>query len=329
MAIWLCLLCFLSTLEYSGRIVGAEMDKTDMNLILMLLQNSRVSYADLADKLGLSVNAVHKRIQQLIEADVIHKFIARVSILSSQCLTAYISGVSHLENTKVLSDKLGSHGSIFWLALSSGNFVFTGSYIRNITELESLISYVKKEAAISEPTVGILQPFQAPSSLKPSDLVLCTLDYRVISALKDDSRRNLADVATELGVSAKTVRRRLDRMIKNGLIELSLEWYPDKSNDIITLLDVKLKPDQNSFSAAYQIQKVYGEHALFFWTFANLPNTATFVVWTNSMNELYKVRQGIEKDDSVVSAVPYVLWIGYIFKTWRDQLASTLSTSST
>jgi len=305
------------------------MDKTDMSLILLLLQNSRASYAELADKLGLSVNAVHKRVQQLIEADVIHRFIARVSLLSSQGLTVYVSGTSQLESTKDLPDKLRSNDSIFWLALSSAKYIYTGAFIRNISELEPLISYVKREASISEPTVGILQPFQSPSGLKPADLELCNLDYRIINALKDDSRRNLADVAIELGVSAKTVRRRLDRMLKNGLIELTLEWYPDKSDDIITLMDVKLKPDQNAWTAGYQIQKAFAEHALFYWAFANLPSALTFVVWTNSMNELYKVRQGIERENSVASAVPYVLCIGYIFKTWRDQLAQSLSTSST
>jgi DNA-binding Lrp family transcriptional regulator len=43
------------------------MDKTDMSLIMLLAANSRLSYAKLAEKLGLSVNAVHKRIQLLIE----------------------------------------------------------------------------------------------------------------------------------------------------------------------------------------------------------------------------------------------------------------------
>jgi DNA-binding Lrp family transcriptional regulator len=308
---------------------GRRMDKTDMSLILLLLQNSRESYAELADKLGLSINAVHKRIQQLIEADVIHKFIARVSLLSSQGLTVYISGTSELESSKDLPDKLRSHGSIFWLALSSAKYVYTGAFIRNISELEPLISYVRQEAGISEPIVGILQPFEVPYSLKPTDLALCTLDYRIINVLKDDSRRSIADVATVLKISAKTVRRRLDRMMKNGLIELTLEWYPDKSDDIITLMDVKLKAGQNTLLAACQIQKAHAEHALFYWTFANLPSTVTFVVWTNSMNELHKVREGIEKAATVTSAVPYVLCIGYIFKTWRDQLGPMLSTSST
>ena len=302
-----------------------------MSLILLLIQNSRLSYAELAEKLSLSVNAVHKRIQQLIETDVVHKFIARVSLFASQGLTVYISGASQLENLTNLPDKLRTHDSIYLLAISSAKFVYTGAYIRNISELEPLILYLKKEVCISEPTVGILQPSQPPStSPKPADLALCALDYKIINALKNDARRNIADVATELGVSSKTVRRRLDRMIKNSLIELTIEWYPDKSDDIITLMDVKLKPDFNGATAAYRIQKKYATNALFYWNFANLPNSATFIIWTNNMSELYKIRERFEKESEVVSAVPYVLYIGYIFETWRDRLAKTqLSTSST
>jgi Lrp/AsnC family leucine-responsive transcriptional regulator len=70
------------------------MDKTDMSLILLLLQNSRLSYAELADKLNLSINAVHKRIQQLIETDVIRKFTAKVSIFATQAIPVYIFGTS-------------------------------------------------------------------------------------------------------------------------------------------------------------------------------------------------------------------------------------------
>jgi DNA-binding Lrp family transcriptional regulator len=306
------------------------MDITDMNLILLLLQNSRLSYAELADKLNLSVNAVHKRIQQLIETDVIHKFTAKVSLPSSQGLNIYISGTSQIENPSNLPDKLRTHGSIYWLAIGSAKFLYVGALIRNIAELEPLISYIKKEVGIPDPKVGIIQPFPVPTRLKSTDLSLCTLDYRIINALKDDARRKIADVANELGISTKTVRRRLDRMVKNNLIELSLEWYPDKSDDITTVMEVKLKPEFNAFTTAYQIQKKYAEHILFFWDFANLTSAITFIIWTNSMGELYKIHERLEKEPEILSAVPYVLCKGYIFENWRDRLAQTmLSVSST
>lgn len=306
------------------------MDKTDMSLILLLIQNSRLSYAELADKLGLSINAVHKRIQELIETNVIHKFTAKVSIPASQTIGVYIYGTSQLGSFHGLPEKFRSNGSIYWLAIGSGKFVYTGAYLRNLSELEPLISFVKKEAGLTEPAVGISQPIPLPAGLKPADLVLCGLDYKIINSLRDNSRKAIADIATELGVSAKTVRRRLNRMVKNYLIELTIEWYPDKSDDITTLLDLRLKPESNLSTVGFQIQKNYGTNALFFWCYANIPDALTFVIWTNSMGELHKLREKIENEPQVVSAVPYILTIGYMFETWRDRLAQTmLSNSST
>ena len=155
------------------------------------------------------------------------------------------------------------------------------------------------------------------------------MDYKVINSLRDDSRKAIADIANELGVSAKTVRRRLNRMIEHNLIELTVEWYPDKSNDITTLMDIRLKPDSNLPTTGFHILKEYNPNALFFWSFANIPNALTFVIWTNSMGELHNLRERIEKEPDVTSTVPYILCTGYIFETWRDRLAKRMSNSST
>ncbi len=126
-------------------------------------------------------------------------------------------------------------------------------------------------------------------------------------------------MADELGISAKTARRRLNRMIKNCLIELSVEWYPDASNDIVTLVQLYLKPDADPASA-FKIVKKYAPHMLFYWQFVDIPNVATYAVWTSTMKELQGIRESLEKEENVLSVVPNVLYVGYIFSTWRDQL---------
>jgi DNA-binding Lrp family transcriptional regulator len=299
-----------------------NVDKTDMSLIMLLSSNSRLSYAELAEKLSLSVNAVHKRIQLLIEAGVICKFTAKVSLFAANSSVVFLSGTSQLESLHDLPGKLERHGSIYWLAIGSGKYLYIGAYLRNIAELVSVVDFVKKEAGIPNPTVGIMAigSFQNGLKPKPSDLDLCDLDYRIIRSLKDDSRKAVSDVAAEVGVSTKTVRRRLNRMIKNNLIELGLEWYPDKSNDIITLIDIHLKPDADVKSVSNRIAKQHAPNTLFYWCFANIPNLVTFTVWTNAMSELQKLRESFEKDPNVVSVVPNILYIGYVFNTWRDRL---------
>jgi Lrp/AsnC family transcriptional regulator, leucine-responsive regulatory protein len=299
------------------------MDKTDMSLLMLLSANSRLSYAELAEKLNLSVNAVHKRIQLMIEAGVICKFTAKVSILASKAIVVYISGISQLGSFGDLPDKLKTQGSIFWLAVGGGKFLYIGSYVESLADVEGVVSYLKRVAGIAEPQVGIMAsagPSPVFANLNPADLILCDLDYRIIRSLKDDSRKAISDVAEELGVSAKTVRRRLERMVKNNLAEFTIEWYPDKSNDIITLVDVHFKPEVDFGVVPFQLLRKYAPNTLFFWCFLNFPNMVTFTIWTNTMNELQTLRESLEKEPQVTSVVFNILYKGYIFNTWRDKL---------
>jgi len=298
------------------------MDKTDMSLIMLLSANSRLSYAELAKKLNLSVNAIHKRIQLLIETGVIRTFTAKVSLLSVNAIVVFISGTSQLDSFQDLPIKLKAHNSIYWLAEGSGKFLYIGAYLKNLSELVGLVEFLKKEAGLSAPTVGIMAsiPFQVSPHPKSTNLTLCDLDYKIVWSLKGDSRKAVSEVATEVGVSAKTVHHRLMRMMKNNLIELGLEWYPDKSNDIITLIDLHLKPDADMAIVPYQILRKYSPNTLFYWCFVNLPNVVTYTVWTNNMNELQSLRENLEKEPGVSSVVPNILYTGHMFKTWRDQL---------
>jgi Lrp/AsnC family leucine-responsive transcriptional regulator len=297
------------------------MDQTDMRLIMLLSANSRLSYAELAEKLNLSVNAVHKRIQLLIEAGVIRKFTARLSLLATKAFVVYIFGDSQLSSFQGLPERLKAQGSISWLAIGGGKFLYVGAYLREITELDQVVNYLKKEAGMLEPTVGIMAPQTSTSPVLPKqlDTTLYDLDYQIIRSLKDNSRKPISEVAEELQVSAKTARRRLSRMIKNWLIELSIEWYPDASNDIMTLVELHYKPEADA-NLLPSILKKYSPHTLFYWQFLNIPNVATYTVWTNTMKKLQSIRESLEREEGVVSVVPNILYTGYVFDTWRDQL---------
>jgi DNA-binding Lrp family transcriptional regulator len=152
-----------------------------------------------------------------------------------------------------------------------------------------------------------------------SENVLCGLDYGIIRSLQDDARKSLAEVAEELGVSTKTVRRRLDRMVRNSLVELSVEWYPDKSNDIIMIVELRFKPGVDS-KVAFGFSRKYFPRVLFLWTYANIPDLAMLALWTNSMSEVQSMRELLEKEPDVASVNMNILYVGYIFKTWRDQI---------
>jgi DNA-binding Lrp family transcriptional regulator len=294
------------------------MDKTDVILSLLLLTNSRTPYRDLADKLNLSANAVHKRIQSLIDSNIIRKFTTKISLSALQALTVILHGKSEADSVADLHKKLGVHGSIWWVTLGGGNYMIVGAYLKSMQEIDPLVDYVKKEALILNPSVGIFS--SAPSNPRFSlEKTLHPLDCQIICALSNDSRKPISDIAEEVGVTAKTVRRRLSAMTRKGLVEFSIEWYPDTSNDIITTMQIRLKPDANKSRAAGML-KSYFPNLLFAYQFINVPNELLCFAWTNTMKELKEIQQRLEREEAIASIVSNILYTGYIFDTWRDQL---------
>jgi DNA-binding Lrp family transcriptional regulator len=294
------------------------MDKTDVLLSMLLLANSRTPYRDLADKLNLSANAVHKRIQSLIGQGIIRKFTTKISLQALGAIPVLLYGTSEAESLDNLHEKLGRHGSIWWLTLGGGNFVILGAYLRRMSELESLTDYAKKEVLMPNPTIGIFSAAQSEAATS-LEKVLRSLDRQIIYALSNDSRKPIADIAEEVGVTAKTVRRRLNAMISKGLIEFSLQWYPDTSNDIFSTVHLRLKPDAKRDTVAH-VLKGYFPNLLFYYSFLNIPNELLCFLWTNTMKELKEIQQRLMSEEMVASIVPNILYTGYIFDTWRDDL---------
>ncbi len=297
------------------------MDKTDVILSMLLLSNSRLSYRELAERLNLSVTAVHNRIQSMIETGIIRKFTAKPSIFISGATPVLVFGSSKALHVKDLLMKLAQHGSIYWLAIAGGNYLYVGSYLKSIGELESLVNYVKVAALMSEPTVGITSPvLNVPTAaFNTSDNRLYELDCEIIGSLKDNSRKATSEIAEELGVSAKTVRRRLNRLIRNYMIELSIEWYPDASNDIMSVFHVRTKPEADK-NAVDTLAKKYFPNIMFCWGFSNIPNTYLFFVWTSTTKELRDMRERFESEPAVQEATPNVIFTGYILPIWRDKI---------
>jgi hypothetical protein len=116
------------------------------------------------------------------------------------------------------------------------------------------------------------------------------------------------------------VRRRLDRMIDDKLIECSLEWYPDRSNDIISMFHMQLAPSVDRVHFAYSLMSRYAPAGLFFFLFSNLPDVILFCTWSSSMNDVNEQRRKLDAEAGVISSVPVILYSGQVYETWRERL---------
>ncbi len=198
------------------------MDEIDIALSLALLQNSRTPYRSLASKLNLSVNAIHKRTQAMIESGVIRGFIARPSLKLTGSLLAYIYGQARAEPLNNISNALSKSDSVFWVAQAGGGNIYVGLYIRSLEDLPKQAEFVRKTADMPDPVTGIVGSGAVSGVASPRSEEMDILDWRIIDQLSKDSRKQLNNVASDLDVSAKTIRRRFIYLVKNSLIELTI-----------------------------------------------------------------------------------------------------------
>lgn len=297
------------------------MDRTDLNLSRLLLANSRAPYRELADKLGLSVPAVHTRIQAMQQAGVIKTFTARLSLAYLAAPTVTVFGPSQALDPAEVSERLGREGHSYWVAIAGGNFLYVGGYLRDYAELDGYATQVTKDAELTNVTVGLMRAPPLPER-KGEPFRLDRLDYRILRSLAKDARRPITEVAEEVGTSAKTAARHLERMTKEDAVEFSIEWYPDASDDIIATFHIRLKAGEDKYRAMTLLMNKYATDLLFVFPFSNLPNFLIAAFWSNTMRGLKDLRAQLQAESAFEGVMANVLQTGRIFDTWRDTLVT-------
>jgi len=300
------------------------MDQIDFTICMMLMWNSRTPYRELAEPFKMSVNSIHKRVKAMVNLGILDKFVTTLSFLVFQPIPSNVVmfGASKTKNVKGLIEKLGANENIYTVSQHSGNLFIIHAYLRNINELEPLVSFIKQTAEIPELKVGLEG---TPMRSRPEvditrEVKLSTTDFLIINALKNNSRKPVVEIAEEIGISTKTVRRHLDRLIENHLIDFSVHWYPDKCSVVVTMIILTLKPtiDADKTEIIKTLRDRYGQTILFTWVFSTLPNTIVVCVWVSSMKELQDIQNSLNSDD--FESVSINIGIGgKIFPSWRDK----------
>jgi DNA-binding Lrp family transcriptional regulator len=291
------------------------MDEIDIILSLELSRNSRITYRKLAEKLGLSTNAVHKRIKTLVGQGVIRKFTTEFSLPALNAMVVLVFGKSDTKYMDKTIKKLGENEFTYYVIVAGGNYIYVQGILRNSFEMAQFISYVKKEGNMPNPVAGIAQ-MPAPPAIEFS----CNeLDYKIICALSGNSRRNLSEVAKELDISPSTVRRRFSKMEANRSIVFSIDWNPAASNDVISFFHVTTKDGVDMKRIYATLTKNYYPNILSVAPLSNLPNFMVCNVWAKTMKELKDIQNRLQKEEFVETIVPNIFYNAYTFESWKDE----------
>ncbi|MFX1325743.1 MAG: Lrp/AsnC family transcriptional regulator, partial [Promethearchaeota archaeon] len=159
-------------------------------------------------------------------------------------------------------------------------------------------------------------PYIVPKSIS---LNYDKLDVEIIKSLHKDSRKPISEIAEDANSTPNTVRRRLTRLIQEGIIELSINFNPESSNDIFGVFQIIINPSVEKNEFAKFLNDKYHPNIFYCWTFSNLPNLILCWVWTKTMKELTDLVENIKKE-SIDSIIVDIMYKVFYFDTWKESM---------
>jgi DNA-binding Lrp family transcriptional regulator len=288
------------------------MDEIDFTILKQLIDNSRITYRELAEIIGISASSTHKRIKKLIDDEIIQRFIARPSALALKYLSILIYGISDAKSMEAVSQELGRHESVYNVAIAAGKWYYIAGFLRDISELQEFSSFVSKTAQISKPILGILN---IPYITTPEPLT--TIDYKILKVLNKDARKSITDIADDVGLSAKTVKKRLDRMIENYLVEFTVELKAE--HNLTTGFHISLNEGTDMFKEMQEITEKFEQNAIGVLNYSNIPNFFSAYFWTTNIQDSQMINEELQ-NKGFKDIMPIIFLTSNNYDCWVDQL---------
>ncbi len=292
------------------------MDELDIQMIKELAVDARLPYRDLADRLSLSVNGVHKRIQHLISKGIIVGFRANITPFVTGGSVTGLYGHSSSTDLSSTIEHLGGNECTARIIATGGQFLYVDAVVRTDKELYAYQSFVREVGKISELKTLVVFSAGEPPRKDP----LSRTDYRIVNAMRSDCRRPLQEVAVEIGSTAKTVKRRIEQMQANRYLAFTMELVLCSSGDMISIIHAKLRPDRRLDELIPHFINRKDPHILGISASNVEPGLMIFSMWGRDLKELREAERALNSDDDFEAMYSNLYYDMRLFPTWTGKL---------
>lgn len=158
-----------------------------------------------------------------------------------------------------------------------------------------------------------------PQASLPVKEPLSRLDWRIIQALRHRANRPLPNVAKELGVSARTVRRRVDDMWEQGSFDTTVQLDVSKiTNHLLCNFHIRFQAEHDP-KAVQSFYRAFDSQWAYCWAppDRNVANLVAGLVF-NSPVEVEAALQRVLQIPGVASVEPYVTTSYVSHEGWLD-----------
>jgi DNA-binding Lrp family transcriptional regulator len=307
------------------------MDQINRRLLKALELNPRLTCTGLSKILGISVSSVQKRISALEESRCILGYHAWVSLEALGGVRAVVHGQmpSFLDSDMLM--EIEKNGSITMVLVGSHNHLYLWANLRDISDLEGVLWTAQTICHVSEPGALIIgqesritiSSFPDKKDRPPIE-ALTVIDYRIICSLHNDARKPIYKLADELGISAKTVRKHLSRLIENDLIEFYISQDPQQRGELFFIVWIILRSMDNRKEAVVRLKRDQSSFVGNILTFSNRPDLVAIELITRSVADLRDKLAELQGYPGVESITWDLYNQRHQIKTWRDKMLDDL-----
>jgi DNA-binding Lrp family transcriptional regulator len=312
------------------------MDALDRKLIVLLEHDPRITYREIGDELRVSVPTAQRRVENLFTSGRIRSVRYRLEAEALGGEFAIFHGEARVNLTPEVILGLQDHGSIHRVLFALNNYMGFWVDIREEGDIEGVLNFLRSRLDLASPKYHLVPNKSSSGGLidhrkeenkiaKPGHFKMLTnTDLRIVRQLSLDGRKPISSIAQETGLSSRTVKRRIDSMLKNNLIQPEVDWYMGKDDDIWFTMFVRLSDPSAKNEFFDQLVKLEGKNVQLFtcgWYYPNTPDMVTFDGMIQSLSELHNVVSTVSKISGVVEVNPNVVHMSYLFDTWVNRMS--------
>jgi DNA-binding Lrp family transcriptional regulator len=304
------------------------MDKLDRQMLVVLERNPRITYREIAELLHLSIPAIQRRLTIMESTKRILGYRTLVNLEAMNGVRTIVYGQMDGKMDQEMLSIIEGQGSIHTTSFGSLNNVYLLAHLRRILELDDVIRVAQEVCRISNPRVVIFgcgsiistYPSIIEDSRKEEFGALSEADFKIIRSLHYNARKPIAAIAKDLNLSSKTVRKHLNRMIDDNLIEFNTISTIEGLGALVFYVMVKVKSPESRPSVLKKIRddpQFFVESSI---VVSNALDLLFFEMQTETVIEMSRIIEDIRALEEVESVSQDLIQKMYYFEIWRDRM---------
>ncbi|MFW9975602.1 MAG: winged helix-turn-helix transcriptional regulator [Candidatus Thorarchaeota archaeon] len=210
------------------------MDLLDKSIIFELMKNSRISCEEIAGKHNSTRGVVRKRINKLVERGIIHEFSAWYSLamIDAEFVFGHVKILQQREKEDLFKELIRHPMIYVVIPLATGDVIFHANVV-GTEGLSELGSHIRKLENVDELELHLIQ------SDRGRKVELKRTHLHVLSALFENSRISIAEIARKTSLSPRRVKRALDEIVSGEGVVFAIARNPALSSGISFYAKIK------------------------------------------------------------------------------------------